>query len=143
MLKVTELKNFKVTFDSRCIIDLTDAGEVGYDFGYGPDKASELPITIFEIICGDRNGEGNYQYWSRTIKPNIKGTQTCVILGDWQRNDTFNKVLTNNEAHGFTTYKDTFASLVRWLKQQGYETIELVVTRRNVGTSLNKIINSL
>lgn len=147
MLRVSEISNFKVTLDNRCIIDFTDAGEVGYRFGFGPDDAGKKKIgtSIFEIICADRHGQGNYEYWQQRIRPNITGTETgtCVILGDYMSTPKLMEMFSYYEGQGLSTWRDTLQSLVTWLRKQGYETIELVVTRKNMGSSLEKAINSL
>lgn len=147
MLSVSEISNFNVTLDNRCIIDFTDAGEVGYRFGFGPDdtlkKKKKIGTSIFEIICADRHGQGNYEYWQQRIKPNITGTGTCVILGDYLRTPKLMEMFSYYEGQGLSTWRDTLQSLVTWLRQQGYETIELVVTRKNMGSSLEKAISTL
>lgn len=136
MLRVSEISSFEVKRDGRCVIDLTDVGEVAYRF------PNVVAPTIFDVLCADRFGEGNYEYWRQRIRP-LDKTGTCVVLGDCETTPKLMEMFTSNECYRVTTLADTLQSLITWLRKQGYPVIELVVTRRNLGTSMEKVIESL
>ena len=96
---------------------------------------------MHEVLFTDRNGRGHWEIWNQMLKPNANGS--LVILGCPIRNITIRNAFTNQECFGMITHKQTLQSLVGWLMTQGYLEVVLVVSRMNIGTALNKAIESL
>ena len=112
------------------VVDLSDAGEIGYLHGYSPEDLIEKKMTAYEIIMVDTSdGSGSFQLWEKMLKP--KENDKLVIYGCPERSNLMNETL----LHGLMLNR--IKNFFFWLKEkQNYENVYVLVSR--VPTALNK-----
>lgn len=133
--------------DTRfAILDMSDAGELGYEYGHNPMTLQKLNQTMYEVLVGPewklkKAGEGNFDYWDRVIDT---GSRKLVILGDPMRMCTLHEFAASERSYNITKLEETLRSFVRnyLMKRAKYEEVWILCGPRlstAVGQCIAKI----
>ena len=114
--------NFKT---DGVIIDLSDAGEVGYRFGKGPDELMHHKKTIYDALYVDDGGMGFRHAYTRMF-PDRKRT---LLLGCPMRSHDLNMTLTTELVHGCDTMHHKLQYMLEYfVKERGW-CVQVLVSR--------------
>jgi hypothetical protein len=128
----------------RAIIDASDAGELGYKFGYEPEDLCKL-VPNFKSIMMIDGSRGLFDSWTEMIVP--YNESLLLIFGAPHFHDpsdpyeqSLGGYMCHEKSSGHSNVRKRPAALVKWLRKQGYEQIWFLVTR--VPTTLHESIKS-
>lgn len=127
--------------NKTAFFDLSDAGEAGYRYGYTPETLKDISFTTYELLTlkGILPGEGNLDFFSRKLEG-----ETLRIFGDPLRSLKLNNFAIHCKLFNSDTLEKTFRSLIKWLRNNGYENIIFLccpVKTSGLNQALNNAIN--
>lgn len=132
--------------DTRfAILDMSDAGELGYEYGHNPITLQKLKQTMYEVLVAPgglrKPGEGNFDYWDRVIDTE---SRQLVILGDPMRMCTLHEFAVGERAYNITKLEETLRSFVRnyLMKKAKYEEVWILCGPR-LSTALGRCIDKI
>jgi hypothetical protein len=135
-----KLLNSKPNDGKIAVFDFTDAGELGYHFGYTPETLQDVGVTTLELLSGSgkKDGEGSYSYFTRLFQD---GEKDIMVLADPLRSDKLNSLATLDKIYNTTTVEKNFKALVVWLRQRNYKYIYILCSPVE-STNLNMILRN-
>jgi len=116
------------------IIDVSDAGEVGYRFGHGPEDLCNLPVTFKSLMMVDLYGLGLFDVWKEMIFPDDENLLVIFSAPHfYDRNNPYDlsldEYMREEKSFGHANVRKRPAALVKWLRKEGYKEIWFLVTK--------------
>lgn len=97
----------------HAIIDLSDAGEVGYAYGYTPETTHQARPCVWDtLICTNRlDGRGYWELWDEELDT----TGNLVIFTDPLSMNKLHRFEATAKAYGACSVGETLQSLCKYL----------------------------
>jgi hypothetical protein len=127
MKVVHDLGDLKVDKSKKyAIIDASDAGEVGYMFGYTPENVSEATPRLYNVLlCHDLNGRGYAEYWDERLDT----SENLVIFNDPLTMCKIHIFETTSLSYGADGMGKTLEALCGYLKKKDYQEIWILCSK--------------
>jgi hypothetical protein len=137
MKVVHELKDLKVDKSKKyAIIDASDAGEVGYMFGYEPETVQGATPRLYNVLlCNDLNGQSYIDYWDEMLDT----SGNLVIFNDPLTMCRIHCFETTAASYGADGMGKTLEALCRYLKKKEYQEIWILCSN-TMSTAFGKSI---
>ena len=133
---VHKLEDLDFTKDG-VIIDLSDAGEAGYQFGKGPDELMKHKKTIYDALYIDDGGIGLRNAYQNMF-PERKRT---LLLGCPMRSHDLNVLLTTESCYGCDTMRSKLQYMLEYFTKERGWNVQVLVSR--VPNEVHKAVHKL
>jgi hypothetical protein len=141
IIVVHEIAEIKVDPTKKhAIVDFSDAGEVGYKYGYTPETVQDATPRVWDaLICTNRlNGRSYRELWDEELDTD----GNLVIFNDSLTMNKIHRFEATARAYGACSLGKTLQTLCNYLQSKQYQEL-WVVCSKLMATPLGEAIETI